>query len=376
MENNLKVVFAGGGTGGHLYPALNLAKAMEEKWPVQFRFFGTRKGIEAKKVPEAGYELVHIPIAGFQRSWTLRNLSFPLRLWQSIRLSHRMIKNFDPHLVIGTGGYVMGPVLRAAIKQGYPTVIQEQNSYPGVTTRMLAKKADVVFVAYEETKEYLQNPVIVHSGNPIRVHPMIGKREDLLKRLKLDVNRKVILAFGGSQGSAHINKAIREILTAEGIPEDHQLLWQTGANEYHSLEAFVKDRGFQKVVVTPFIDPMYEAYHVAEFAICRSGAMTLSELMAYQIPGILVPLPHAAADHQYKNARAVEDKGGAVVVRDDADLIPELKRKWQAFVEGKQDLEAMKTALSRMYRADAIDVILDHIEELLSEKKLWSMSLN
>jgi UDP-N-acetylglucosamine--N-acetylmuramyl-(pentapeptide) pyrophosphoryl-undecaprenol N-acetylglucosamine transferase len=373
MASELRVAFAGGGTGGHLYPALNLAQAMEAKWSVRFRFLGTPKGLEAKKIPDAGYELVLIPVAGFHRRLTLKNLSFPFRLWQSMRMSRRFLKDFEPHVVIGTGGYVMGPVLRTATKLGYPTVLQEQNSYPGVTTRMLAAKADRVFIAYAETGEYLSGAKTILSGNPIRFKQREEDKAVLLQRLGLTPERKVILVFGGSQGAAGINKAVRSLIRETGVPEGYQLLWQTGKREYRELDAFVKKAAIQNTVVRSFIDPMYEAYQVADFAVCRSGAMTLSELMIYQVPAILIPLPGAAADHQFKNACAVAEKGGAVVLREEAALSGELKRHWTAFTGGRKDLPAMKAALQKLAKPDATECILDEIQKLVSARNGWPL---
>lgn len=373
MVSPLKVVFAGGGTGGHLYPALNLAAAMEERWDVLIRFFGTKRGIENRKVPEAGYELIHIPVAGFQRRLTIQNVGFPFKLWKSMRICKQYLKAFQPDVVIGTGGYVMGPVLRTAVRLGIPVVLQEQNSYPGVTTRMLSADAALVFVAYDESLSYIKCDHAVVSGNPVSFKPVKTTVNDLLQSFGLSENRKVVLVSGGSQGSAHINEAVADILSTDGLIEDYQLLWQTGEQHYQTYKDFVDQLKDVHVSVRPFIDRMHEAYQIAAFAVCRAGAMTLSELMMYGVPSILVPFPYAAGDHQFKNAQTVSKKGGAVVVRDDNRLADNLKTQWQAFIQGSVDLEAMKKAVKSMRKADSVSLILDEIRNMLITKNRWPL---
>ncbi len=279
MKAQLRVVFAGGGTGGHVFPALNMAGAIKKEWDAEFLFFGTKRGLENIKVPEAGYALEYIPAAGFQRRLTVKNISFPWKLYKSMRLSKAKLKEFNPHLVIGTGGYVMGPVLKSAQKLGIPTVLQEQNSFPGVTTRLLAKKADLIFLAYSEAKEFLQTQAkIMVTGNPIQMDAIEESIEALQQAFHLEEGKKVILVFGGSQGAASINKALQEMLLIAGLPKGYQILWQTGMNEIETVKSFIRENNITSVQPFPFINGMQRAYAVADFAVCRAGAMTLSEL--------------------------------------------------------------------------------------------------
>jgi UDP-N-acetylglucosamine--N-acetylmuramyl-(pentapeptide) pyrophosphoryl-undecaprenol N-acetylglucosamine transferase len=232
MDKKLKVVMAGGGTGGHVFPAINIADAIAAKWESEIIFFGTRRGIESVKAPQAGYEIKFIPVAGFQRRVTLKNLTFPFKLLKSMNICKKELSAFQPDIVIGTGGYVMGPALKSAVKLGIPTVIQEQNSFPGVTTRLLAKRADMIFLAYNEAKEYLKGADnILVTGNPVYFKPVNEKKSDCRQMFKLNPELKTVLVFGGSQGAATINKAIKEIVIDGKIHPSFQLLWQTGQKD-------------------------------------------------------------------------------------------------------------------------------------------------
>jgi len=370
MSDSLKIAFAGGGTGGHLFPALNMARAIAGKWDSTFLFFGTRRGIESVKVPAAGYKLKLLPVTGIQRRLSISNLSFPFKLWQSIRLSRKALKAFPADLVIGSGGYVMGPVLYAAQKLGLPTVIQEQNSYPGLTTRWLAKKADLVFLAYAEARSFLprSRAKIIITGNPIDFRPL-AKTPEIFSRLGLSESLKTILAFGGSQGAASLNRAIAQLLTRQILPQGYQLLWQTGAAEYEKYRQLVNDRKLNAVHVCPFIEQMSAAYSVAEFAVCRAGAMTLSELMAAGLPAILIPFPFAAADHQYKNALALAQKQAALVIRDDEKLTENLAKEFPRFINDEPTRNKMAKRMRSLYQKDTLLIMLKALAELLTEKR-------
>ncbi len=366
MNTQLRVVFAGGGTGGHVFPALNMARAIEQEWKTEFLFFGTQRGLENIKVPEAGYPLEYIPAAGFQRRLTTKNLSFPWKLYQSMRISKTKLKEFNPHLVIGTGGYVMGPVLKSAQKLGIPTVLQEQNSFPGVTTRLLAKKADLIFLAYSEAKEFLQTQAkILVTGNPIQVEAIEESVEALHHAFHLEEGRKVILVFGGSQGAASINKALQEMLLSAGIPKGYQILWQTGMNEIDNVRYFIHKNSIKHVQPFPFINGMQRAYAVADFAVCRAGAMTLSELIAAGMPSILVPYPYAAGDHQFKNAQALQNRKAAVVVKDDADLNANLSRAVHALAGDERKRRMMSSRSAGMHHSDTYVEMISAIKRLL-----------
>ncbi len=360
---------AGGGTGGHLFPALEIARAVKEKWQADILFFGTKNGLENKKVPQEGFPIVYLPVAGFHRRITLTNLAFPFKLLKSLAICRKELKAFQTDLAIGTGGYVMGPVLKSAQKLGIPFVLQEQNSYPGVTTRLLAAKAERVFLAYEDAKQYLPaESWTVVSGNPLRLNKVSQKREELLREFGLFADKKTILIFGGSQGAASINKALLQLLQRRFFPPEYQLLWQTGIWEYKSISTAAKNIQSEAVRIMPFIDDMSKAYAVAEFAICRAGAMTISELIFAGLPAVFIPYPHAAADHQFHNARSVAEREAALLVRDDERMPDNLMKTLQSIFDGQIDLKQMSRRMKSLYRGDPIPLILQHIEEILRSR--------
>jgi len=368
-EDQLRVALAGGGTGGHLFPALNLGKAMEEKWNAKLLFFGTRRGIEKEIIPRHGYELVFLPVQGFQRRLTAKNLLFPLNLLRSLSLSKKALRRFKPHLVIGTGGYVMGPVLKSAKKLNIPVVIQEQNSYPGVTTRLLAKDADYLFLAYEEAKQYLPDnvPAMV-TGNPIRLKMTEGDKEEDLKKFGLEPGRLTLLVVGGSQGAESINRAVMEVIR-EGLFADRvQWLWQTGVKHFEKWSQEVQRMKIKNVRLVPFISEMVGAYRASDLVICRAGAMTLSELTAMGRPAVLIPFPYAAANHQYKNALALANRGAAKVIVDDEKLVENLKRIFKELMESPQKIEEMARKMSALHQKDSVDRILSVIERILEQR--------
>ena len=367
IKRSLKIALAGGGTGGHFFPALHLARAIGQKWDSRFLFFGAPRGIESRKAPEAGFDLVTLPVSGFRRSISADNLAFPFKLWKSIRLSRQTLNRFKPDLVIGTGGYVMGPVLYAAQKLGLPTVIQEQNSYPGVTTRLLAARAHLLFLAYEEAIDFLKadRAKILLTGNPLSLSREMSHRE-ALAHFNLAPDKKTILVFGGSQGAHHINLALQSLLKAGKLTEEYQILWQSGPQDFEDCRAFAQTQALMNVQVLPFIEKMAEAYALADFAVCRSGAMTLSELMAAGLPAILVPLPTAAADHQYKNALALKKRKAALIVRDDNELEQNLQQAIFKLQSDSALLKTMAVNIKKMHQPDTIPLMLKSIAQLLS----------
>jgi UDP-N-acetylglucosamine--N-acetylmuramyl-(pentapeptide) pyrophosphoryl-undecaprenol N-acetylglucosamine transferase len=364
LKNKIKIIFAGGGTGGHLFPAINMAKALEKEFDAEIKFIGASGGIEKDKVPQAGFDIKLIPVVGFQRKLTMKNLMFPFKLFKSMSLCKKEMVQFKPDLVVGTGGYVTGPVLKTAVKMGIPTVLQEQNSYPGLTIRLLAEKVDLIFLAYKEAIKYLKNPKkTVVCGNPLLNGVKKTDRESALDYFNLAKDRKTILVLGGSQGAASLNRTIARLLKEKQIPETHQLLWQTGKRDYEKYK-----NEFKGIKIFSFIDEMGSAYSCADFAICRSGAMTLSELSAYGVPAILVPFPFAAADHQYKNALAVEKHGGAQVVKDDDKLYENIIAPLKKYSEDESFLKKETEKMAAQYRGDAMPVIIEEIKKLLENR--------
>lgn len=311
---NIAVVFAGGGTGGHLFPAIAVADEMKKLRPgIRIVFAGTRDKIEARVVPQKGYEFAPIWISGVHRRLTLTNLLFPVKVIVSLWQSMLLLLNVKPQVVIGTGGYVCGPVLFMASLMRIPTIVHESNSYPGVTTRMLASRVTDLLITFDVTRKYLKKngSRAVLIGNPTRDELVRPRKEEGLRRFGLAADKKTVFVFGGSLGAESINKVIaRDVDTfrAAGI----QLLWQVGGN---APETYEKMSG-NGIVVKRFIDDMASAYAAADLVISRSGATTIAELTRLGKPALLVPYPFAAADHQTMNALALQDTGGAVVIAD------------------------------------------------------------
>lgn len=314
-DSKLRFLFAGGGTGGHLYPALAIAERLKKERPLaEILFVGTRGKIEARVVPEHGYAFRSIWISGIHRSFRPGNLVFPLKVVVSLVQSFFLIKEFRPSAVIGTGGYVCGPVLMAASWMGIPTFIHESNSYPGITTRLLAGRMTRVYLGFERARTWLKNvPHAEVTGTPTRESLGTASRAEGLRLFNLDPAKQTVLVMGGSQGAASINAAVAQSL--ESLEKaSAQVLWQTGTAEFEKLRALARGRSIGWVGA--FIDRMDLAYAAADLVVCRSGATTLAEITQLGKPAILVPYPHAAADHQTFNARTLADVGAAVLIHD------------------------------------------------------------
>ncbi len=372
-DEQIRIAIAGGGTGGHLFPALNLGKAIKNTWNAQLLFFGTIRGIEKDVIPRAGEDIIFLPVRGFRRKITLENILTLYHLWRSIAISKKALRRFNPHLVLGTGGYVMGPVLKAAVKMGIPIVIQEQNSYPGLTTRMLAKKAEYIFLAYEEAKQYLPKQAkTIITGNPISLPPVKTGKREARKIFELHQNKLTILVLGGSQGAENINRAVMSIVRTTKDQKNVQWLWQTGKNNFIKWIGRVAAEKIKNVKVVPFIREMFKAYGAADLVVCRGGAMTLSELMAMGKPAVIVPNPYSPADHQYKNAQVLAKHGAALVVRDNANLTDNLQQTLNRLLAEQDKIQRMAKNMKSLYPGDSVAKILQKIAELLQQKGVSS----
>jgi UDP-N-acetylglucosamine--N-acetylmuramyl-(pentapeptide) pyrophosphoryl-undecaprenol N-acetylglucosamine transferase len=314
-ETSYSMLFAAGGTGGHLFPAIAIAEEIKKLQPdARIAFVGTKNKIEARVVPQKGFEFHTIWISGFHRRLTIDNLLLPVKVVVSLVQSFFLIRKLRPNVVVGTGGYVCGPILTLASLMKIPTIVHESNSYPGVTTRMVASRVTKVFLAFDVTKKWLPKVdagKIELVGNPTR--DSLGKisREEGLKYFNLHLRKKTLLAFGGSLGAASINLTMGKIAD-ELVQSGLQILWQTGEKDFERYES----KNGENVWVGKFIDKMEYAYAAADVVLCRSGATTLAELTRLGKPSILVPYPHAAANHQELNAQAVVEAGAAVMIRD------------------------------------------------------------
>ena len=369
QHKTLKVLLTGGGTGGHVFPALAVADAIKAMRPdTQFLFVGAEGKMEMERVPQAGYEIVGLPVAGIQRgfSWRSiqRNISFPIKLMRSSRKARGIIRSFQPDVVIGTGGYASGPVMRAAQKMCIPTLIQEQNSYPGITNRLLAKSAVRICVAYDGMEKWFQADKINLSGNPVRqdILHLSEKKNEGLKYFGLDPKRDTIYLTGGSLGAKTLNDAVVEaeqLLSAPGAPN---LIWQCG-RYYHEMYKDSSVAALPNVHLLPFVDRADLAYAAADLVIARAGALTISELCIVGLPSILVPSPNVAEDHQTKNALALSQIGAARIVRDvDAveKLIPEalmiLENDALSFALGESIRPLGKPNAAKVIAQEAINI--------------------
>ena len=321
MNLNLKpkIIISGGGTGGHIFPAIAIADAIKEKQPdADILFVGAKGKMEMEKVPKAGYPIRGLWISGFHRQLTLRNLLFPLKLLSSLVSAWRIISRFKPDVVVGVGGFASGPLLEVASRRGFPTLIQEQNSYAGVTNRLLAKKVDKACVAYEGMERFFPADKLVLTGNPVRkaLQESQANREEGASHFGLDPKRPILFVFGGSLGARSLNLAMAANAGLLKERPEVQMLWQYG-QLYEEQFGQCETARLPNVQARPFIDRMDLAYAMADVIICRSGALTISELCFVGKPAIFIPSPNVAEDHQSKNAQALVDAGAAWVVRDE-----------------------------------------------------------
>jgi UDP-N-acetylglucosamine--N-acetylmuramyl-(pentapeptide) pyrophosphoryl-undecaprenol N-acetylglucosamine transferase len=317
-RQNHRVIISGGGTGGHIFPAISIANAIRKIDPgIEILFVGAEGRMEMEKIPAAGYKITGLPVAGLIRSFTLKNLKVILKLFKSLRKAREVIKEFKPDVVIGVGGYASGPVLRTAGRMGIPTLIQEQNSYAGVTNKLLAKKASVICVAYDGMEKYFPASKIIKTGNPVRQNfdNLNELRDEALTYFGLNRKFPVILVLGGSLGAGSINNSLSENIT-KLKDSGCQWLWQTGKLYYENVMALASVSFSDNISVLDFINRMDYAYAAADVIVSRAGAGTISELCLVGKPVILIPSPNVAEDHQTRNARALSDKDAAVLLSD------------------------------------------------------------
>ncbi len=364
--SNKKFILSGGGTGGHIYPAIAIANELKRRFPdSEILFVGAKDKMEMQKVPQAGYEIKGLWIAGIQRKLTLDNAMFPFKLISSLFKSRKIVRQFKPDVVIGTGGFASGPLLRAAESLNVPTVVQEQNSYPGITNKWLAKKAEKICVAYEGLERFFPKEKIVVTGNPVREDLIsVGeKRDEAIQTYGLDPEKKTLLVLGGSLGSRRINQLIaKELvwLTAQGV----QVLWQCGKLYFEEYSHYGEKDGVQ---VLSFIDRMDLVYAAADMVISRSGASSVSELCIVGKPVLFIPSPNVAEDHQTKNAMALVNNDAAVMVKDSV-AINELFPTALKLVKDKNRLKQLAANSLQMAKPkatdDIVNVILNEVNAL------------
>jgi UDP-N-acetylglucosamine--N-acetylmuramyl-(pentapeptide) pyrophosphoryl-undecaprenol N-acetylglucosamine transferase len=361
-----RILISGGGTGGHIYPALAIANAWMDKHPdSEILFVGAQGKMEMQKVPEAGYTIKGLPVAGLQRKLTLANLSFPIKLWRSLRMASKIVKEFQPQLVVGVGGYASGPVLYAAQNKGIPTLLQEQNSYAGLTNKLLAKKAAKICVAYPDMERFFPKEKLKLTGNPVRkdLLDLAGKREQGIEVFGLDPNRKTVFVLGGSLGARTLNQAmLKHMVDLE--KEGYQVLWQSGKFYFKDMEVALEKAGLTHIHLREFIREMDLAYAAADVIVSRAGALSVSELCLVGKPVIFIPSPNVAEDHQTKNANACVKQGAAVLLAD-ADAVGKFKEYIDDLLQHEDKAQSLATAIKKLAMPDAANALVHELELLL-----------
>lgn len=365
LQKHKRVIISGGGTGGHIFPAISIANALRKIDPgIEILFVGAEGRMEMEKIPAAGYRIIGLPVTGIQRSFTLKNVKVFFKLLKSLRLAKKVLKDFRPDVVVGVGGYASGPVLRKAGRLGIPTLIQEQNSYAGVTNKLLAKKASVICVAYDGMEKYFPAEKIIKTGNPVRQNFDNLKKleEEALGFFNLKKEFPVVLVLGGSLGAGSINNALSENINTLR-DSDSQWLWQTGKHYFENVKALVSLMFSENISVHGFINRMDYAYAAADIIVSRAGAGTISELCLVGKPVILIPSPNVAEDHQTKNAKALSEKGAAILITDE-QAVKSLVSESIKLISDKKRRDILSENIRKMADRDADIRIAEEVLKL------------
>ena len=363
MKQSINIIISGGGTGGHIYPAIAIANEIKLRYPeAKFLFVGAKNKMEMEKVPQAGYKIKGLWISGIQRKLTLKNLSFPFKLISSLIKAASIIRRFKPDVAIGTGGFASGPTLMVANRKGIPTLIQEQNSYPGITNKLLGKKAKSICVAYDNLERFFPVDKIIKTGNPVRqdLLSIHNKTAESREFFKLNKNKKTVLVLGGSLGARRINQLIEEQL--EFFKEQEiQLIWQCGKLY---IEEYQKYSRIENVQVHQFLNRMDLAYAAADVIISRAGASSVSELCIVGKPTIFIPSPNVAEDHQTKNAKSIADKHGAILLKEnELETFPIV---FETLLKDKGKQQNLSENIKELALPSATSDIVNEVEKLLN----------
>jgi UDP-N-acetylglucosamine--N-acetylmuramyl-(pentapeptide) pyrophosphoryl-undecaprenol N-acetylglucosamine transferase len=359
-----KIILSGGGTGGHIYPAISIANELKSRFPnAEFLFVGANDKMEMEKVPQAGYKIEGLWISGMQRKLTFKNVSFPFKLISSLLKSRKILNVFKPDVAIGTGGFASGPLLQMAVSKKIPSLIQEQNSYPGITNKILGKKVNKICVAYDGLERFFPENKIIKTGNPVR--------QDLLRIdiksieakdfFKLNHNKIALLVLGGSLGARRINQLIEDKLEFFQT-QNVQIVWQCGKLYYNTYKQF---NDSEYVQVHAFLDKMDMAYAAADIVISRAGAGSVSELCIVGKPVIFIPSPNVAEDHQTKNANAIVEKNGALLIKEE-DLEIDFENMFSQLVNSQDKQQELRENIKKLALVNATKDIADEIEQLLT----------
>jgi UDP-N-acetylglucosamine--N-acetylmuramyl-(pentapeptide) pyrophosphoryl-undecaprenol N-acetylglucosamine transferase len=370
-KSPLRVIISGGGTGGHIFPAISIANAVRERWhDADILFVGAEDRMEMERVPAAGYTIVGLPVAGFDRKNMLKNVPVAFKLLKSMKRARKIVTDFKPDIAVGVGGYASGPILKAASAKGVPTLIQEQNSYAGVTNKMLAKKAATICVAYEGMEKFFPKEKIVLTGNPCRQDLLLSieNRVEGYAFFQLDPTKKTILMLGGSLGARTLNESIVASFPTLSLAEDVQVIWQCGKYYYKEMmQLQVEGKIPANVHLFDFVSRMDWAYAVADLVISRAGAGSISEFCLLGKAVVLVPSPNVAEDHQTKNAQALVTTDAAVMVSD--VLAPDLLFDVAlSLIQNNEQLKSLRSQIAKLAQHDSAKRIVDEIEKIVRNK--------
>lgn len=360
-----KFIISGGGTGGHIYPAVAIANELKARFPdAEFLFVGAEDRMEMEKVPQAGYKIKGLWISGLQRSLSLQNLAFPLKLVSSLRKSQKILKDFKPDVAIGTGGYASAPLLRMAALRNIPCLIQEQNSHAGITNKWLSSKVQKICVAYEGMEKFFPREKLKLTGNPVRqdLLDISSKKEEAISFFKLKKEKKTLLVLGGSLGARRINQLMEKSLSFFE-KQNLQVIWQCG--KYY--EETYKNKGSETVQIHTFLNRMDLAYAAADFIISRAGALSVSELCLVGKPVIFIPSPNVAEDHQTKNALAISEKNAALLIKE-SDLDINFENEFSDLTSSEEKQKALSENIKKLAKPNATKDIVEEIEKLLNTK--------
>ena len=362
----MRVLISGGGTGGHVYPAIALANAIKDKDPsAEILFVGAQGKLEMKKVPAAGYFIIGLWISGFKRKLSFRNLLFPFKLASSLYRGRKIIMDYQPDVVVGVGGYASGPILQVASMMKIPTLIQEQNSYPGITNKILAKKVNKICVAYDGMDRFFPSEKIIFTGNPVRrdLYNMQINREEAKASFGIDNDHKTVLIFGGSLGARRINESVEGAIDMIKRHSEINYIWQVGKMYFDEYSCGVV-AALPNITVLPFIERMDYAYAAADAVVCRAGALTISEIALINKPAVLIPSPHVAEDHQTKNAMALVNNDAALMVPN-AEAKEKMIPTILELLSDEKLQQYLVCNLKKMGRPDATSEIVGEIFKLV-----------
>ena len=370
MKKEYRIIISGGGTGGHIFPALSIADAIRAKHPeAKILFVGADNRMEMQRVPDAGYDIVGLPIAGLDRKNLLKNFKVLWKIFKSQRMARKVIKDFAPQAAVGVGGYASGPTLKMAASMGIPTLIQEQNSYAGVTNKILSKRARMICVAYDGMERFFPKEKIILTGNPVRKNllEMRANRKEAIKAMGLDENKKCVLIVGGSLGARSINEGIIANIEKIRANDDIQFIWQTGKLYFEEMKQRAKEaRKPSNLTITDFVSNMANALSAADVVVSRAGAGSISEFALLGKAVILVPSPNVSEDHQTKNAMALVDKDAAIYVAD-ANVKEELVDRAIETVNDEMKIALLEANIVKMGKPNAASEIADEVLKLADE---------